>query len=400
MRSLFFCRLGAAMWLALLLGTQARAQKAAPINARALSALVKAAAASHSDALVVLKDGQLLGEWYFGKPVGPIEAMSATKSVVGLAVGALLAEGKIKSLDEPVCTFYPEWKQGRKQTVTLRHLLTHTSGLQNVPRTDVEIYPSPDFVQLALAAELSDAPGAAFSYNNKALNLLAGVVQKASGQRLDVYLREGLFRQLGIVDFAWTLDPAGNPHGMSGCQIRPADLAKLGQLMLQQGRWNGRQLLTPEFVAASVQTSQPLYPAYGLLWWLVPASTAYLVGPAQISQLEAARVAPEFVAKARGLQGSYPNTAAYNTALERAFGPNYQRAVSEALGGVGVSLAQKTYGPFVGYSARGYLGQYLVVYPQHGLVAVRMARASDAYQESTDGFADFEQAVARLVESR
>src|SRR3546814_19063982 len=68
---------------------------------------------------------------------------------------------------QPVADFYPEWKQGQKQQITLRMLLNHSSGLQNARRADVEIYPAPDAIQLALAAELSSKPGTAASYNNK-----------------------------------------------------------------------------------------------------------------------------------------------------------------------------------------------------------------------------------------
>jgi CubicO group peptidase (beta-lactamase class C family) len=132
---------------------------------------------ANSDALVIVKDGKLVADWSFGKPVGAIEAMSATKSVVSLAIGRLIDQGKIKSLDQPVADFYPEWKQGRKKQITIRHLLNHTSGLENKPIT-TEIYDSPNFVQFALAAELSDDPGSRFSYNNKAVNLLAGLVER------------------------------------------------------------------------------------------------------------------------------------------------------------------------------------------------------------------------------
>jgi CubicO group peptidase (beta-lactamase class C family) len=146
--------------------------------------------------------------------------------VVSLAVGLLLDEGRIKSLDQPVSDFYPEWRQGAKRRITIRHLLTHTSGLQNAQHTSEEIYPSGDFVQLALAAELTSEPGTAGAYNNKAVNLLAGVVEQASGQKLDAYLRERLFTPLGIVAFEWSRDDAGNPHAMSGLQIRPRDFAR------------------------------------------------------------------------------------------------------------------------------------------------------------------------------
>jgi CubicO group peptidase (beta-lactamase class C family) len=98
-------------------------------------------------------------------------------------------------------------------------LLNQTSGLQNLRTTTPEIYPSPDFVQLALAAELSSDPGSKFSYNNKAVNLLVGVVKQASGMRMDQYVATEVFEPLVIKDFTWTLDRAGNPHGMAGLQI-------------------------------------------------------------------------------------------------------------------------------------------------------------------------------------
>src|SRR5262245_54584241 len=80
----------------------------------ALDRLLERAHESKSDAVIIFKDGRLVGEWYFGKPRGPIEAMSATKSIVGLAVGRLLADGRLESLDVPVHRYYPEWNQGRK----------------------------------------------------------------------------------------------------------------------------------------------------------------------------------------------------------------------------------------------------------------------------------------------
>ncbi len=128
------------------------------INSKALETLLKRGAESHSDAIVIIKDDVVVGQWYFGKPQALIETQSDTKSVVALAIGCLLHDGKIKSLDEPVCDFYPEWRQGQKKLITIRQILNHTSGLQ-ADHTTEELYASPDLVQLALCAELSDAPG-------------------------------------------------------------------------------------------------------------------------------------------------------------------------------------------------------------------------------------------------
>jgi CubicO group peptidase (beta-lactamase class C family) len=146
------------------------------IDNEALNSLVEEARSSRSSALVVWQDGGLPLEWWFdGKP-RRIEAMSATKSVVNLIVGRAVTLGLIESAETPVHEFFPEWNQGRKRQITLRHLMDHTSGLQDHPTTNLEIYPSPDFVKLALAAELENEPGTRFKYSNKAVNLLTGVV--------------------------------------------------------------------------------------------------------------------------------------------------------------------------------------------------------------------------------
>jgi CubicO group peptidase (beta-lactamase class C family) len=186
--------------------------------------------------VVVTHQGELVGTWRFGKPKQIIETMSVTKSIVNLAVGRLVTKGLLSSIDEPVCTFYPEWKQGRKKNITIRHIMNHTSGLQNVPDAMEEVYPSPDLVQLALCAEVVHDPGTQSSYNNKAVNLLAGIVRKICGQRLDMFMKEEVFAPLGIEEFYWMDDHADNPHVMAGLGLFPEDLANLGQLVLNRGK--------------------------------------------------------------------------------------------------------------------------------------------------------------------
>jgi CubicO group peptidase (beta-lactamase class C family) len=307
--------------------------EAAGLDLAALARLRERAEQTGSNSLVVMVDGVVVVEEYFGEPREPIEAMSATKSIVALAIGRLIDDGKIASLDAPVHTFFPEWNQGRKRDITVRHLLQHTSGLQNAPNTTVEIYPSPDFVELALAAELEHAPGTAFSYNNKAVNLLAGIVQVASGQRMDRYIGEKIFAPLGITEFGWTLDKAGNPHGMSGLQIHALDLARIGQLVLQRGEYDGKRVVSAEFLDAAftldATRAAESIGFCGLLWWLIPASTS------------------------------------------------------------------KPAASIRAYAAVGYLGQYLVVVPDSRIVAVRQQRG-DVDPEKVDNMADFMPLVLAL----
>ncbi len=329
--------------------------------------------------------------------------MSATKSIVSLAIGRLIDAGKIKSIDQPVCDFYPEWKQGRKKSITIRHLLSQTSGLQNLPTTVPEIYPSPDFVQLALAAELSDDPGSKFSYNNKATNLLAGVVKQASGMRMDQYLGKELFEPLGIKDFGWTLDRAGNPHGMSGLQIRAIDLAKIGQMMLDLGSWKGKQILSKEWVKKSIEPSQELYPSYGLLWWLQFESQTISLTDDYIKYFKNQGMTPASLAKLEALKGKPLEGQAFrNTVPPIIQGDEVIKKKLDELNEV-PPLKRVIKGPLKSFEAQGYLGQFLVVVPRDRIVAVRQRRGpggNDSELETKRSFVDFADVVEALAQNK
>ena len=87
-----------------------------------------------------------------------------------------------------------------------------------------------------------------YKYNNKAVNLLAGVVERASGQRMDTFIAEALFEPLGIHDYGWTLDKSGNPHAMSGLQLGALDMARLGQLVIDKGKVGDRQVVSADWI--------------------------------------------------------------------------------------------------------------------------------------------------------
>ena len=295
------------------------------VDGAALAALITAADSAHSHAVVLLRNGRLVGEWHSGGAARRLEAMSVTKAVVNLAAGRLQALGLLESLDTPVHRYFPEWSDGAPSRVTIRHLLSHTSGIVS-ERDTRAIYASGDFVRHALDAGVRDEPGTEFFYNNSAVNLLAGVIGRIAGKPMDEFLRDDLFAAMGISDVAWSRDRSGNPHGMSGLQIHARDLAKLGQLVLNAGVWEGRRLIEQAWFETSLQPGSRLNPRAGLLWWLIRDDEA-----------------------------------------------------------------------IVGYRADGYLGQYMVIYPETGLVGVRMVQASPAYDPATDLFGDFAERVRALV---
>jgi CubicO group peptidase (beta-lactamase class C family) len=372
-----------------------------PINPRALDALKAAATHAHSDAVVVLHQGEPVADWHFDKECRPIELMSVTKSIVSLGVGRLLALGAIASLDQPVRVFYPEWNQGRKRQITIRHLLTHTSGLQNVPNTNVEIYPSVDAVRLALAAELTEDPGSTFRYNNKATNLLVGIIGAAYGERMDQFFVKELFRPLGIAQYRWYYDHSGTPHAMSGLALQATDLARLGQFVLNRGVWNDQPLVSAAYLDDMLAPSQPYNSLYGLLWWRLPRAPRYTLDDDRLRELEAtATVAPSDLAKLRPLAGAtFPSRDDRDAALDAAFGPHWRDTLSSRFQGLTIArLFRCEYDAIAAYYGEGDLGQTLMIVPDQGIVAVRQKRGGPAYDPATDAFDNFKELVLRLTD--
>ena len=222
-----------------------------------------------SSALVISVDGTIVFELSTPRSESPIHTMSVTKSVASLALGRMIQDGLLDSLDLKLSEIFPEWRQGRKAEITLRHLLTHSTGLQDLRNAGIEIEPAPDAVQLALAAELTEAPGETFRYNNKASNLLAAVVERLTDQKLDEYLSQSVFAELGITDSEWVRDAAGNPYGMAGLSLRARDLIKVGQLMNHRGEWDGQQLADKEFLTEALSPQREDNARVGLFWWLL-----------------------------------------------------------------------------------------------------------------------------------
>lgn len=360
--------------------------------------LLSAAQKANSDALVVLEDGDKVLEYYSNSESTKIQSMSVTKSVVGLAVAKLLSEGKIDSLNIPVAHYYHEWRQGQKDEITLRHLMNHTSGLQNVANANVEVNPASDVLQLGLCASVVNEPGTEFSYNNKAVNIITGIIKKVAGKPVDKYLQNKLFNPMNISDFTWGTDEAGNHNAMSGFGVHARDLAKLGQLVLQKGNWNGKQLIEEQWVEKLLAQGPPETRTYGLLWWRIPKEEKYVVGSEQIKEMRKSGLNDQMLAKVQALKGEYSSTGS----LQKAFMEQFEtkRAIHEVskshFSQVYSPLQKKLSGPTIGYKASGDGGQYLVVYPKQNIVAVRMVNVSEDYNPKTDHFSSFSQMLYSL----
>jgi CubicO group peptidase (beta-lactamase class C family) len=368
--------------------------QAAGIDAAALDRMLKRAGETNTDALVILHDGKLVGDWRFGKPAQPIEAMSATKSVVSLAIGRLLDTGRLR-LEDPVAKFFPEWRGSPKERITIRHILDHTSGLKADQNTD-EIYLSRDIVQLALEAPLASDPGAVFLYNNKATNILSAIVERVSGRKLDEFMRDEVFAPLGVTRMSWLRDPAGNPHAEAGLKIDAMDLAKIGQMMLDEGTFQGQRILSASWVREAIRKGDGIRQS-GLLWWQLRAPGTITISDETLDAWRKGGADPEFIAKMVSLRGRKASSEAGILALlDEVFGQGMgQKAyVSNVIERKLPGISFKA-GPAVGFYAEGYLGQYLAIVPGARLVAVRMI-GQGSYKSDTDGFNEFLDATLAL----
>jgi len=367
------------------------------VDQNVLDKILQRAKETHSDAVLIVRDGKTVAEYIEGGRNAKIDTMSCTKSVVSLAVGKLIDQGKIKSLDQPVHDFYPEWKQGRKALITVKHLLNHTSGLQNVANTGVEIYPAKDFVKLALAAELADDPGARFSYNNKAVNLLAGIIRIASGKRMDVFIAEEILAPMEIKSYEWTLDAAGNPHAMAGLQIAAADFIKFGELILQRGSYQGTRIVSEKWIEQSLAQAQPFEESSGLLWWRMSSEEILTIDDEHFQKLEKAGIEKDFLEKLAPLKGKIYQPGEHLKAIAEVFGKDWQTIVARQMSGKDVRLFKRNVGRIDAYNTNGSHGQYLIVVPEKNLVAVRLVHWQKTQKGLNDGFPDFMSLVLRLA---
>lgn len=340
------------------------------VDGKALDELVAEAERTKSDALVVLKDGQVVAERYFGQKRGPIETMSITKSITALAVVMLVESGKLRSLDEPVSRFIPEFAQGKRSAVTVRHLLTQTSGLAH-GKDAKALNGQKDRTAYARRASVVDEPGAVFSYNNEATQLLSVVVEKAAGKPVDAYLDAALFRPLGIRGWQWDRDGGNNVQTYYGLALEARDLAKIGQLLLDQGKFGGRQLLSKESVAMlHAPSDKSAY--YGLLWWIRYERVVHELDPAaKVEGVELGALAGRQFGSAEAF---WLEAGSRLSASERA-------AVASFVAGGG-KLARERPDRAIGFYADGSLGQRLGVFEEQKLVVVRQRRRRPPAEES------------------
>ena len=345
------------------------------VDGASLDVLIGEAERTKSDSLLVLVDGQVVAERYFGARRGPIETMSVTKSMTALAISLLLESKKIGSLDAPLSTWLPEFKSGKKAAVTLRHVLTQSSGLAH--GKDARAFNGQkDRTAYARRAAVVDEPGSLFSYNNEATQLLSVVVEQAAGKPVDAFLDERLFRPLGIRGWQWDRDAGQNVQTYYGLALQARDLARIGQLLLDEGRFQGKQLLAPESVRA-LHTPSDRSPFYGLLWWLRYERTVH--------EIDLGKAGADFVLPKDLVTPLVGRKFSSSEALWLELGSRLSAPEREHLSAwvaSGGKLSSERPDHAIGFYADGSLGQRLAVFPESKLVVVRQRRRRPRAEES------------------
>jgi len=268
--------------------------------------------------IVIIKNGKLIFEEYFSgrdlvvneetikkvvSPGGELETRerrfdratlhfqaSVTKSFTSLLLGIALNQKLIRGVDEPMLSFFPEYsefKSGEKNNITIKHMLTMSSGIpwtESAPYNDSRNYvyqlmAADDPIKFVLGLKLFAPPGKAFNYNSGTTVLLGEIIKRVTGTSLENFAKKYLFAPLGITEYQLVNLPKGKEicFASSGLYLRPRDMAKIGQLYLQEGLWENKRIVSANWVRESIEksillpSSNPLQyfaDSYGYQWWL------------------------------------------------------------------------------------------------------------------------------------
>jgi CubicO group peptidase (beta-lactamase class C family) len=204
---------------------------------------------------------------------------SITKSIISILIGIAIDRGIIASLNQKVLEFFPNTTianlDEQKQDITIKHLLTMTSGLDLS-----HLWSEKDPIQGILDLPMNNNPGTKWHYSNGPVDLLAAIIEISSRNSTLEFAQQYLFEPLGISEVIWTQNPQGVYLGGTGLQLRPRDMAKLGFLYLNRGTWNEQQVVSQEWIVTSTETQFfPSYSrelvGYGYLWWIYPELGIY-----------------------------------------------------------------------------------------------------------------------------
>ena len=221
--------------------------------------------------------------WWQGGDLHTLQ--SVTKSVAATVIGVAMQRGAIKSVQTPLLSFFSGYDVSkvdpRLRKATLADLLTMRSGIEwheqdrplDETNTTMQLERSPDWIRFTLAQPMDSDPGAKWVYNSGGSMLMAEIVRSATGMQADDYARRHLFGPLGITSFHWKRTPTGHPDTEGGLYLDALDLAKIGQMYMDDGVWRGTRILPAGWAKEATMrhvdhvAANPNSPGYGYQWW-------------------------------------------------------------------------------------------------------------------------------------
>ena len=228
--------------------------------------------------LVIKNDSILFEKYYDGhKQTDISNSFSVAKSIVTSMMGKAIMEGKIKSLDQPVSDFFEEYKNGLASELTVGDLASMSSGMKwnekyySVINITSESYFTDDLRSVILGQEIENKPGKGFRYSSGDTQLLAMIIEKATGTSLSNYLSQKFWDPMGAENLAlWQIDSKESGMEKAYCCIAATarDFARFGKLYIDKGKWGDTKILDSSFVELSLNPVFDDSPFYGYGWWL------------------------------------------------------------------------------------------------------------------------------------
>lgn len=227
--------------------------------------------------LLIQQHGELLGESFFNgrSPNRAFNIKSASKSIIGLLVGIAIEEGFIPSVDEPISTYFPEYFEEnpdpKKEQITVRNLLSMQTGLRSTSSGNYGAWVMSDnWVEYALDQDFVSQIDGRMVYSTGTSHLLSVIITKAAGMSTKAFAEKFLFAPLDVTVGGWDRDPQGYYMGGNNLALKPSDMLKIGQMLIDKGVWEGEQIISMDWIIDSFKTytySNYNPYGYGYQWW-------------------------------------------------------------------------------------------------------------------------------------
>jgi CubicO group peptidase (beta-lactamase class C family) len=238
--------------------------------------------------LLIIRKGYIVAEQYYSDDYGQDSihtVYSCTKSITSAAMGIAIQEGYIADVEQKVLDFFPEYipenPDSLKDKITIRNLLTMSSGLEwteeeytynDSRNTFNEWMESDDLVKFVLDRPMAHSPGTSCDYSTGSSHLLSAIIERSVGMKTDSFVQKKIFAPLAITEYYWARDKNGIPYGGNGLRLKPRDMAKFGYLYLKDGQWESGQVIQREWIEESLQPyfHRKYIPDYyyGYQWWV------------------------------------------------------------------------------------------------------------------------------------